>query len=466
MGAAGLGFLLSLSACGPSNQELTGVRVQIPWTGADGRYSLQVVELKTLRKVSTFEGDAAQVRVDPFNASGDRHLMTPHFRYFKSRDGVLVPINLESLQMATAYAHMERLMEMDQRVGTYAVLKWPRWIGILKEQSKTTDGDRITNNAYYFSPKDMIVLAPYERSDLPMTMNGGIIAHEHFHAIFQSLVLTELKWASKGLLETGMDLHVEDSAGPDGSSDAKGKPKRSSRAAPKASEPKNQDGEAVQKRVPPEELNDKVNIVLVRALNEGLADVWGWFYSGNENFIEPSLREITNERTLSSSSKVMSNGIMPTDAYLRARIEARMIAQEKEKGWTTRLSYAVGTYFSRLMRNVYLASRKKGTETFKLSDRAEDTAAEEREEWAKVLVRVLPKLREGIQKKVASKEALSVNFLAEVIEKELEITPSVCETLRHFWLEEPAEKDRERLCPEPRIEQKPEQRPEKEGAQK
>ena len=428
-------FLLGLAACGPASQELTGVRVQIPWSSADGRYSLQVVELKTLKKVSTFEGDAAHVRVDPFNGSGDRHLMTPHFRYFRSRDGVLVPTNLESLQMATAYAHMERLMELDQRVGTYEALTWPRWIGILKDQSKTTDGDRIANNAYYFSPKDMIVLAPYERDDLPMTMNGGIIAHEHFHAIFQSLVLTDLKWASKGLLESGVDLHLDAA---EGSSEAS-------------------DGEPVKKRIPPEELNDRVNVVLVRALNEGLADVWGWIYSGNEDFIAPSLREITRDRTLSSSSKVMSNGIMPTDAYLRARIEARMLAKDKEKGWTTRLSYAVGSYFSRLMRNVYLATRKK--DGFKLSDQREETSNLEREEWARVLVRVLPRLRDGIQSKVAAKEALSVNYLAELVEKELQITPNVCEVLRHFWLEEPAEKDRERLCPEVKPEAKPDAKP-------
>lgn len=431
--------LATNAGCGTSKEELQSVRVQIPWAGPDGIHSLQVVELKTLKTLSSFEGEAAQVRVDPFNASGDTNSMTPHFRYFRTRDGILVPTNFESLQMATAYAHMERLMELDKFVGAFRFLQWPRWIGILKDQSKTAGGGRIVNNAYYFSPKDMIVLAPYEKDDLPMTMNGGIIAHEHFHAIFQHMVLSDLKWESKGLLEVnlnGTDEHDFRHSVPP--------PKAEEKLA--SANTKSDEVDSTDKKISDEELNNRINVVLVRALNEGLADVWGWLYSGNENFIEPTLKELTRERTLSSSAKTIGAGLLPTDTYLRQRVLEFMLSQS-ETGTTVNLSYAVGTYFSRLMRGIFLSMRT-GQKAFKLSDQREQSSLRERREWAEILILNMPKLAERIQTAVAAKKALSVNFLSEVLETELTSSSSLCETLKHFWLEDRPEKFRERICPQ------------------
>jgi len=42
------------------------------------------------------------------------------------------------------------------------------------------------NNAHYFSKSDSIAVIPYSQNGLSLSLNPGVLGHEHFHAHFQS----------------------------------------------------------------------------------------------------------------------------------------------------------------------------------------------------------------------------------------------------------------------------------------
>lgn len=305
-----------LFACAPKTQD-GPYRVQIPWPQTDGSYAVQKVEVATLTNPSTMHGGAASLRLQrgPYGPP-------PKADFITDSDGTLIPANFETLQMAVVYAHMEKLEILEDSMGFKGLLPRPRTVSV--EFAMQDDvGRPMSDNAFYYPSWDSLVILPFKGRDIPITFNAGVLAHEHFHAIFQHTVgsasvselsHSEVPWAEMPSLDCE---------------------KRMRNVAAAHSKAKAPD----QKILP---------MILMRALNEGLADYWGWVYTRDDSYIAKSLPQLTDERKISSQIKALPSKEFFEDI---AKIQQLNVAVD--------VSYCLGTYFSRFMRRL---SEVEGTE--------------------------------------------------------------------------------------------------------
>lgn len=313
-------LLSSLSACTFHKKEESvsgSVRVQLPFV-IDGKYSLQIIELVTLENLVSLKGLAARFLIDPDTVSGKLQGRDPEVRYIRDEDGVIVPKDMLSLQLLTVYAHFEKMREMDRRLGVTDKVIWPAKVAV-NARYRTDDGTMV-NNALYSGQHDALLMVPYTSSALPMMVNAGVLAHEHFHNIFQKMVIEPLGKKFPGAAQAT-------------SHDEKEILKIFGIA----------DGD-IQSTTEADQSNLRQNYheVFMRALNEGLADVWGWIYSGDDAFVGRSLPSEKLRRQL--------------DVQVLGSLESmNKIKLTLDQGLTTpgRLaySYALGTQYARILRN-------------------------------------------------------------------------------------------------------------------
>ncbi|HEX4924422.1 MAG TPA: hypothetical protein VFV50_10060 [Bdellovibrionales bacterium] len=339
--------------------------IQMPWPDSEGVYSLQAVAVPTLNNTKTMQGAAATIKIHA-GPNGPQ----PEANFVVDGDGVLIPGDYLTLQMSVAYAHLEKLMFIEQRLGLDALLPRPRKITI-EYPMYDESGAAVFDNAFYYPTWDSLVLLPYRRRELPITVNAGILAHEHFHAIFQHTLGSapaaaelhglEISWAELPSVSCGEDMKREVSAR------AVGKP--AGRNAP---------------------------MVILRALNEGLADFWGWYYTRDENFIAHSLPHAGPTRRVVSQLKTL-----PDEKFFEA------ISRVEDTRTLLTTAYCLGTYFSRFAR--------------RLAD------VEGADEVAGRLLRNLIRMRSQSQIKVKPDLVLSLFFASSS-----ELTPSRCTMIKDF----------------------------------
>jgi hypothetical protein len=250
-------LILSTTGCTSRKDKLdlnNGVRVQIP-VYENGDYKLDIVEIKTLNSLKKVEGQAASFYLNPnLKSSNSSVLLTgfkPTAQYIIDKDGVVIPSDDMSIQTFSLYAAFEKLMNFDSDIGLKGLLLWPRNI-IINYQFLTGD-ENFENNALYSSQIDSYVFLKYTAQDLPMMVNSGIVSHEHFHAIFNKLV------GSKNIQKINA-LQTGDEA--------------------------------------------LYHQVLIRGVNEGLADVWGYLVTSDANFVARSLTSIGDQRKLDIKTEI------------------------------------------------------------------------------------------------------------------------------------------------------------------
>lgn len=220
------------------------IRVQIPWADEQGKYSLQVIELKTVNNLSRLSGTAAQFLFIPGMTNGKLTGEAPFVHYITNSQGILIPTDRLSVELFSLYAHLEKLREKDARLAIPHSA--PMTVGV--QVNFQANGKAEFNNAFYSADLKAILVVPYVISDLlPLSINGGVLAHEYFHSIFDQFVLTPLG----SNLKKGFD----------------------------ATGTRGLDDRAVYRDV------------LISGINEGLADFWGWAYSGDTDFILHSLND-------------------------------------------------------------------------------------------------------------------------------------------------------------------------------
>lgn len=264
-----LGLLLSLFLIGcAGSHERCGDKFLIPWPNSEGRYVLQEIQLNTLSNPYQLKGDAAEVYHGNVLTDGgfDGSVAEPHF----TRAGdVCVPSDTASSAVVSAYAQMEKLYDFEGVLGTREQIKWPRKVGVeIRVNGKPID---VVNNAHYYGDQDAMALVPYERGDLPLSFNVGVVAHEHFHAHFQSVVYGAFNTALK------MVVSVEKLFLPD-MLDFRGRAEDiqgSDLSTPRG-----------------------VNNYLLRGWNEGLADFFAGVYTKRTDFFAVSLPEYGPKRRL------------------------------------------------------------------------------------------------------------------------------------------------------------------------
>lgn len=270
-----------LSACSWSKNESDvggPLRVQIPFA-INGKYSLQIIDLFTLESLTDFRGRAVRFLMDPDTVSGRLQGRPPQLRYIRNTNGVIVPKDDLSLQLLTVYAHYERLQILDEKVGAKGLLAYPRTVAVNAQYR--SDSGQLENNALYSGQYDALLLVPYTQSALPIMANGGVLAHEHFHALFQRLLIQTMGASYPG-------------AGKATVHDSQGMNQAMGLVVGTGSAESFNDGSVSAEA----QARARYHAVLLRGVNEGLADTWGWVYSGDTNFVRQSLPQEKMGRSL------------------------------------------------------------------------------------------------------------------------------------------------------------------------
>jgi hypothetical protein len=282
--------LVSLFGCG--RKKASEATYLLPWADIQGRYQLQEVTISTLSSPYDARGAAAEIYFQPmFSPTGfEGQPVQPRL----TQSGhVYVPMDAASSLALSVYAQFERLYFFERRLGFAGQLSWPRKVGV--ELNIDSGGGTEHNNAHYFTEIDVIGILPYALNGVPFAVNQGIVAHEHFHAHFQTQVIHPLQ-QSAGVTIT--------SAG---------------------------DPEAGAKF-----LNDLV----MRGWNEGLADFFAAIYTGKPDFFTDSMPQVARTRAVDAALLPLWTGadIAAAAASLHYDRE-RLVAQ----------AYTQGTALARLM---------------------------------------------------------------------------------------------------------------------
>lgn len=272
----GLSILNGCSFFNGKNDDPGTIRVKIPLFDATvGSYSMQTVEITTLKNIETLNGEAADLLLFPNVKNGTIQGQNPRAVLKRSSQGEYLASDQMTLKLMTLYYHFEKLMDLDTALEIKNLNTWPRKVAV-DAKGVLASGEIEINQAKYISKFDAFAFYPYRDQATPLTINAGVLGHEHFHSFFDKLVL-----------ERNQDL-VDKSLIANNS--ARGLDK--TRA-------------------------DKSLVWTLRAINEGLADVWGWIYSGQTNFVAESLpefgisRKLTNELTPFPNAERI-NGIFNT----------------------------------------------------------------------------------------------------------------------------------------------------------
>lgn len=296
------------------------VSVQIPIQDSAETYNLKTVSLLGIRDLKNVSGDFVKFFFSP-GSNGTELTGKGPLAQFAKAGSVYIPTDFMSVQMATIYYHMQNLAAFDDKIGANGVNTWPRAVGletIVKEEDRYKK-----NNAFYDGQSDAMLFVPFTRDDLPIAVNAGIIAHEHFHSLFYKLVLKSAVKNNK-VLTNAASIH-----------DA---PKLELARATKM---QNQNDALVEKA-------QLFNEAYLRGVNEGIADFWGWAYTEDVNFMKWSLSEVTGDRTLTLNESDI--GSYKTNFSIQLKIGSLQNVVGDIHNYIMGYSYEVGTPHARFLK--------------------------------------------------------------------------------------------------------------------
>lgn len=348
------------------------IKVQLP-VYTEGTYRMEVVQLFSLKSLADIRGEAAKFLLDATSVDGKLQGHNPYIRYMRDSNDVIVAQDDLSLQLLTIYAHMEKLRTLDESSGAKDVLSYPRTIAV-NAKFRSSEGI-MENNALYAGQYDALLVVPYTKSSLPLMANAGVIGHEHFHALFQKLVIEPLKDQYPD--PNHPTLHSPEILGQEMGLTMISRPVR---------------GAAV---VDP---RTQYHAALMRAVNEGFADLWGWIYSGDNSFVGRSLPSEKINRELE---------IVPDALYDKDDLLGPINLGDSEDSILSR-SYQMGTQLARALRNFAVLHAK-----------SQNISTDEvRPRMAQALMSALPALQKkfGALKK---DEYLTLSQVAEIFSEQV-----------------------------------------------
>ncbi len=250
-------MMLLLSACIPAENSLVGsqnIRVQIPVSDSivvSGTtqidYSLKVVTLENVYSTTELQGQFAKFFYAPSSTEKGLAGLNPLSFFLKTAANIYIPKNENTAFMATIYYHIQNLKKMSDLAGFVQEEK-PLSIGLA---TQVVDPSEKANRAFYDGKRDSILIVPYIKSELPIAVNSGILAHEYFHSLFFKTVLNKAQFDNASMTV--------------------------------------------------EELSNRIYL---DSLNEGLADFWAWLYTKDPNFLKWSLSEFSEDRRLNVKPEI------------------------------------------------------------------------------------------------------------------------------------------------------------------
>jgi hypothetical protein len=359
------------------SQTTGDVKTRLPWAEEGGQYSLQEVLLSGITSLTEFGGNYATFYVYP-SVQGDRiHGYHPKTRFLKSGD-LYVPEDTFTQEMAVIYAHLQRLAILDNEMGAAGVNIWPRDVGVAVRYNNR--GSTETNNAFYDGKTDAMLIVPYTQNNLPIPVNAGILAHEHFHSLYFKLVEKDL--FGERLITHGKKIR-EEVLGHDNVVESE---------IDKSTTPSTQ-----------KDFNAQYHVMFSRGLNEGLADFWAWVYTGDPDFISLSLPSEKANRTLSASG--VKDKFMTADDWKFRIMNNYSRSDVGEKCLGLRVAYCLGTDYARTLKD--FAAKVQETRGLKSS-------VETRHEVGKAVLKSLVLLKKSFQNLKEDEYFEPVQFFAMV----------------------------------------------------
>ncbi len=350
----------------PDTSKVSGdVKTRIPVAAEGGDYSLQEVTLQGITSLYEFNGQFAKFYIFPSAVQGKITGIQPKTRFIKSGD-LYVAADELSQQMTVIYNHLQNLAALDAEVGAGGVNTWPRDVGVAVRYRRGDNFD--ANNAFYDGPTDAILVVPYTQNNLPIAVNAGILAHEHFHSLYYKLVEKEM------FDKETKPLHGK-------------KVREAVLGSAIVGEPLN-----IAKVETPNDEIERYHRVFSRGVNEGLADFWAWVYTGDANFLKRSLPSEEKDRTLDLTEKEVADYKFPNKEDFSARLAMAKVQNffdgTKNPCGGDRVAYCLGTDYARtLKRFAKVVETSRGL-----------TSIEARKLVAMAIVKTLPSLRTEILK--------------------------------------------------------------------
>lgn len=387
----GLGTLLSvvaafLCACTvqPSAvQRAEGdVTVRLPVVGPDGVEALDEVVLRGIRNLWEVKGDYASFTFAPKVAAGGLKGDSPR-AHFITAEGLFIPTDETTQQLSMIYSQLQELFALDRRSGAGDVLSWPRSVGFSVRVRDEVRGGFTADNAFYDGDSDALLIVPYKNGRLPLAMNPGVLAHEHFHALFYRLVYAPLlkeKLIAKNLrasahgeddLRAYFDSEIDEETVVD-------------RGPEKPTRPQGADDQAP--GMDPETFQRLYHSVLLKSVNEGLADVWGWIRTGDADFLARSLPTEASSRTLRLSAQTADRARLMDGGMLAGIVRRFAAGGPRQENVFNQFAYRPGTDLARAVRHILAGGRDLVPEEEEL-----------RAATARRLVKALPKIVEEIR---------------------------------------------------------------------
>ena len=178
--ALGVTLLTSCSDVSKDEGKLNKYRLPVP--SNHGGMSFETVIIDDLQDPFIMSGASANVIVSEDYSYSEGPVGSPAKPNFIRAGSVLVPTDTKSIAAVASYYHFNRIKKLDELLGIKDRLTWPRKVGIL------TNPLFMTDNAFYQPFNDTINIVPYTEELKPLYINGAVLAHEHFHAHYNTLV--------------------------------------------------------------------------------------------------------------------------------------------------------------------------------------------------------------------------------------------------------------------------------------
>ncbi len=292
--------VIFMVGCGDSN--VSGDRILLAFDNGTGHYVKKEVTLKYVTDLAHMQDKAVTV-----NYGGTLHVeaqpngqnmrayfekgRAPNAQFIKS-SGVLIPQDYDTRIMATILFSYEQLKDFYESLGATSKMTFPQTV---YAQAKIMDGaGKVSgDNAAYISTFDAFIFWLFDLPSMyPIPLNTGIIAHEYFHSVFTSLTPKTTLMQNKP--DTSADLLEMWRVAAD----------------PRIVADGNYFSDLCQGKSNLHLVNSGAlvasNFYIFSAINEGMADYFGYLYSTNPGWIAASLdgqipRDLRHENILNCS---------------------------------------------------------------------------------------------------------------------------------------------------------------------
>lgn len=276
------------------------IKVLIPMT-SEKSSQLSTVTIKNVSSLKEVAGSYSQFYYTPGSEKGGLTGGAPQAKFIRTDESVYVPSDALTQQMFTIYYHVQTLNDFNAEISPELKQTSPFYVGLNTQLANAGANSR--DNAFFDGDSNALLFVPYSLDHIPITVNSGIIAHEFFHSVFYKHMLKGFNLNQEALIQGVADTN-----------------------------------------------KFYYNQTLVRGMNEGLADFWGWLYTNNSDYISLSLPKFGGARKM--ELEAASIGAIETATDISNRVSE---AQEAAKNPTEYLSsyiYKIGTPHARFLKEL------------------------------------------------------------------------------------------------------------------